>query len=214
MVARYTRRRNGLQLHLPLAESQDQTVGRSRPGTLSRRGTDGPNPSPSSGEFAKFRSLACSNLAAPRRFRRASSDRGRSRLLSRGTDGSNPSPSSRQSVSRPDQAAAGRKTRGSARVCVAAVGRDAQGLVEIARSGAVISVGRYSSTAVPVMSSGSGRAAIWPKFLLWSISQAKPSRARCSRQASGRREWASSLSGVKSGGWPPSRMACVMSGAT
>src|SRR5580704_7111004 len=37
------------------------------------------------------------NLAAPRRFRRASSDRGRSRLLSRGTDGSNPSPSSRES---------------------------------------------------------------------------------------------------------------------
>ena len=73
-----------------------------------------------------------------------------------GTDGSNPLPSSRQSVSRPDPAAAGRKTRGSARVCVAGVGRDAQGLVEIARSGAVISVGRYSSTAVPVMSSGSG----------------------------------------------------------
>ena len=71
--------------------------------------------------------------------------------ICRGTGSSNPSPSSRQSVSRPDPAAAGRKTRGSARVRVAAVGRDAQGLVEIARSGAVISVGRYSSTAVPVM---------------------------------------------------------------
>jgi hypothetical protein len=33
-----------------------------------------------------------------------------------------------------------------------------------------------------------------------SISQAKPSRARCSCQASGRREWASSLSAVRWGG--------------
>jgi hypothetical protein len=85
-------------------------------------------------------------------------------------------------------------------------------LVEIAQTGAVISVRRYFSTAVPVMSSGNdGRAEL--KLPLGSISQAKPSRARCSCQASGRREWASSLSAVRWGGCPPSRMACVMSGA-
>jgi len=43
--------------------------------------------------------------------------------------------------------------------------------------------------------------------------QAKPSTARCSSQASGRRECASSLSAVRSRGWRPSRMAWVMSGA-
>ena len=44
---------------------------------------------------------------------------------SRGTESSNPFPSSRQSVSRPDPAVAGRKTRGSARVC-ARCGRQRQ----------------------------------------------------------------------------------------
>ena len=47
---------------------------------------------------------------------------------------------------------------------------------------------------------GQRRAATWPKLLLWSISQAKPSRTCCSCQASGRREWASSLSAVRWGG--------------
>jgi hypothetical protein len=43
--------------------------------------------------------------------------------------------------------------------------------------------------------------------------QAKPSTVRCSCQPSGRRECTSSLSAVRSRGWPPSRMAWVMSGA-
>ena len=47
---------------------------------------------------------------------------------------------------------------------------------------------------------GQRRAATWPKLVLRSISQAKRSRTCCSCQASGRREWASSLSAVKSGG--------------
>jgi hypothetical protein len=43
--------------------------------------------------------------------------------------------------------------------------------------------------------------------------QAKPSTVRCSGQPSGRRECASSLSAVRSRGWPPSTMAWVISGA-
>ncbi len=46
----------------------------------------------------------------------------------------------------------------------------------------------------------------------WRI-QAKPSLRRCSGQASGRREWASSFCAVRSRGWRPSRIARVMSGA-
>ena len=48
-----------------------------------------------------------------------------SKARQRGTNGSNPFRSSGQSGSRPDPAVTGRKTRGSARVCAAAVCRDA-----------------------------------------------------------------------------------------
>ena len=49
--------------------------------------------------------------------------------------------------------------------------------------------------------------------LSFGSAQAKPSTIRCSCQASGRRECASSLSAVSPRGWCPSRMACVISGA-
>ena len=51
------------------------------------------------------------------------------------------------------------------------------------------------------------------KAVVGSAGQAKPSTIRCSCQASGRRECASSLAAVRSRGWCPSRMAWVMSGA-
>ena len=94
----------------------------------------------------------------------------------------------------------GSKTRGF-RAGVRRCGRQRHAvLVEIAQTGAVISVGRYFSTAVPVMVIGQR----WPRLAkaggVGLISQAKPSRARCSCQASGRREWASSLSAVRWGG--------------
>jgi hypothetical protein len=60
-------------------------------------------------------------------------------------------------VSLTDPAVAGRKARSFARVCAAEVtarSGETPGLVEIARTGADISVGRYSSTAVPLMWSG------------------------------------------------------------
>ena len=61
---------------------------------------------------------------------------------------------------------------------------------------------------------GQRRAATWPEAACCgSISQAKPSTVRCSCQASGRRECASSLSAVRSRGCRPSRMAWVISGA-
>ena len=59
-----------------------------------------------------------------------------------------------------------------------------------------------------------GRSSCRPAMLRNGLAgQAKPSTLRCSCQVSGSRECASSLSAVRSRGWHPSRMACVMSGA-
>ena len=64
------------------------------------------------------------------------------------------------------------------------------GLVEIAQSGAVISVGRYSSTAVPLMSSGNGGprpspSSGWGQFLKQSRA-GRVARARPAADVSGR----------------------------
>ena len=68
----------------------------------------------------------CPRLTRYRNTLRVSAEVGEGCRRWRGTGSSSPSPSSRQSAFHPDPAAAGRKTRGSARVCVAAVVRDTQ----------------------------------------------------------------------------------------
>jgi hypothetical protein len=87
------------------------------------------------------------------------------------------------------------------RACVRRCGRQRHArLVEIAQSGAVISVGQDFSTAVPLMWLGQYQRRVPTKAGVGRMSQAKSSRVRCSCQVSGRREWASSLSAVRSGG--------------
>ena len=79
-----------------------------------------------------------------------------------GTDGSNPSPSSRQSVSRPHPLSSVENPgfpRGCARLAWRPGRQRRAGCFDIAPTGGNISVGPYSSTAVPLMGRRECRAA-------------------------------------------------------
>jgi hypothetical protein len=78
-----------------------------------------------------------------------------------------------------------------------AVGRDAGDLAGIARKRRDISLGPYSSTAAPLLSPEVIAAPVaQPSYDRAQLLKEKPSRVRCCLRASGRRECASSLSGV------------------
>jgi len=82
-----------------------------------------------------------------------------------------------------------------------AVGRDAQALVGNTRTGADISAGSYSSTAVVLTSSRVIAAVAAQSSCCWAqLLKAKPSTVRCSCQPSGKRECASSSPAVRSRG--------------
>ena len=142
--------------------------------------------------------------------------------FSRGTTSSSPAPSSRQSVSlwvSPRFPAKRGFSAGLQAAWGGAVGRDAQSPAT-SRQGPVGSLpGLYSSTAVPATRSATlaapaaSRVRAGPgvsargRSCEFGAGQTNPSTVRCSCQASGRRECASSLSAVRSRGWRPSRIA-------
>ena len=77
---------------------------------------------------------------------------------------------------------------------------------------AAMRISRRETAGLAMNSQCRSRTPVPAQLGSWRI-QAKPSLRRCSGQASGRREWASSFCAVRSRGWRPSRIARVMSGA-
>jgi len=132
--------------------------------------------------------------------------------------------SSRQSVSRRNSRPAVTKpgfSAGAPPGTGAVVGRDAPGAATWRQKP---SISLPSLIPVPQRPARSRQSRHWRTEVCLGIqrcrccfelgsAQAKPSTVRCSCQASGRRECASSLSAVRSRGWRPSRIACVISGA-
>jgi hypothetical protein len=120
----------------------------------------------------------------------------------------------------------GREPRFSARVWAAGLATgsaETRQTLHCGPTGCNISVGPYSSTAVPLrwsakMPRRSRQSWVYSALnvrgsLNSDWAQAKPSTIRWSCQTSGRRECSRSFSDVKSLGCRPSRIACVISGA-
>src|SRR6516165_4470246 len=112
---------------------------------------------------------------------------------SRGTDGSNPVPSSGQSASRGILPSHGEKPAFRAGVWAWQVQRGQQRRVSRAAWRRQVGISLSGQIPVPRRRCGGG-------LINSDRAQAKPSTDRCSCQASGRRECASSLSAVKSRG--------------